>query len=108
MTQAPIAGGRRMWNWAALASATGIGDVAAQTAAEAAPETAPDILRIAFCGDSLAQGLFLTLQPVLRQRSSFQLINGTRHATGLTRSDEHDWPVAIRALNPGMLWIAPR
>jgi len=70
-----------------------------------------EVFRIAFGGDSLAQGLFLTLTPVMRRDEGVRLINGTRHATGLTRSDEHDWPVVLRTLvaqqRPNLLvvWI---
>jgi uncharacterized protein len=49
-------------------------------------------------GDSLAQGLYLTLVPVLRRFQNVRLINGTQHATGLTRTDEHNWPTISREL----------
>lgn len=62
------------------------------------PEPTPaGRVRIQFFGDSLAQGLFLTTSPLLRRRDEVRLLNGTRHATGLTRSDEHDWPTVIQA-----------
>ena len=51
---------------------------------------------ILFCGDSLAQGLYLYTQPALRRRHSVRTVNGTRHATGLTRSDEWDWVQVAR------------
>lgn len=51
----------------------------------------PGRLNIQFFGDSLAQGLWLTTHPLLRRREQLRALNGTRHATGLTRSDEHDW-----------------
>ena len=57
----------------------------------------PGRVRIQLFGDSLAQGLFLTTNPLLRRREELRLVNGTRHATGLTRSDEHDWPAIIQA-----------
>lgn len=66
----------------------------------ARPEQPPALsgrVRIQFFGDSLAQGLFLTTSPLLRRREELRLLNGTRHATGLTRSDEHDWPAIIQA-----------
>lgn len=53
-------------------------------------------VKIQLFGDSLAQGLFLTANPLLRRREELRLVNGTRHATGLTRSDEHDWVATIR------------
>jgi len=51
-----------------------------------------------FCGDSLAQGLFLALNPTLRRRDGLRVVNGTQHATGITRADEHDWPAVTRDL----------
>ena len=84
-------------------------------AAEAAPaQPVPELtgrLNIQLFGDSLAQGLFLSCNPVVRRRDSLRLLNGTRHATGLTRSDEHDWvAVATESLrrNPPqmvLMWI---
>lgn len=53
-------------------------------------------LTILVCGDSLAQGLFLSTQPPLRRRPALRLVNGTRHATGLTRSDDWDWVAVVR------------
>ncbi|OYW10656.1 MAG: hypothetical protein B7Z53_00420, partial [Rhodospirillales bacterium 12-71-4] len=32
-----------------------------------------------------------SLHPVLRRRPTPRLVNGTLHATGVTRTDEHDW-----------------
>jgi len=58
----------------------------------------PDRLSLLFLGDSLAQGLFLSLSPVLRRRSTPRVINGTLHATGVTRTDEHDWTTVTRDL----------
>lgn len=52
-------------------------------------------LTILFCGDSLAQGLYLHSLPALRRVPEVRLVNATRHATGLARSDEHDWTVAV-------------
>jgi hypothetical protein len=68
--------------------------------APAAPATpaVPDKVNLMFCGDSLAQGLYLTLYPLLRRRDTLRVVNGTQHATGLTRSDEHDWPAVARDL----------
>jgi hypothetical protein len=60
------------------------------------PQDAAGALTILFCGDSLAQGLYLSSLPPLRRRSELRLVNGTRHATGLTRSDEYDWVEAVR------------
>ncbi len=57
-----------------------------------------EALRIAFGGDSLAQGMFLALAPVMRHQDGVRLINGTRHATGLTRTDDYDWPTVLRTL----------
>ncbi|TCH96379.1 DUF459 domain-containing protein [Roseococcus sp. SYP-B2431] len=82
--------------------------VLAQPAAERAP---PEQVKILFCGDSLAQGMFLSLNGVLRRRANLRIVNGTLHATGVTRSDEHDWPTAARDLvarnNPNLVifWI---
>ncbi|WP_421989236.1 GDSL-type esterase/lipase family protein [Roseococcus sp.] len=58
----------------------------------------PGPVKILFCGDSLAQGMFLSLNGVLRRRAGLRAVNGTLHATGVTRSDEHDWPTAARDL----------
>lgn len=58
----------------------------------------PEQVKILFCGDSLAQGMFLSLNGVLRRREGVRIVNGTLHATGVTRSDEHDWPTAARDL----------
>ncbi len=73
----------------------------ASTAASAQPSPLPQAasagrVKIQLFGDSLAQGLFLTANPLLRRREELRLLNGTRHATGLTRSDEHDWVTTIR------------
>ena len=57
-----------------------------------------ELVHLLFVGDSLAQGLFLTLQPALRRRDTVRVTNGTQHATGITRSDEHDWPTVTRDL----------
>jgi hypothetical protein len=68
-------------------------------------------LTILYCGDSLAQGLYLATQPPLRRRANLRLVNGTRHATGITRSDEFDWVTAVRdqveRSRPGLMvaWI---
>lgn len=59
---------------------------------------APDRLNLLFCGDSLAQGMFLSLNAQLRRREALRVINGTLHATGVTRGDEHDWPTVSRDL----------
>ncbi len=67
----------------------------------AEPDRAPPPLsqvQILFLGDSLAQGLFLALNPLLRRRDGLRLTNGTQHATGLTRIDDHNWPVVSREL----------
>jgi hypothetical protein len=60
----------------------------------ATPPT-PPTTTILFVGDSLAQGLYLHTLPALRRVPNLRLVNATRHATGLTRSDEHDWTVAV-------------
>lgn len=84
-----------LWAMPGLAQMTDA-DVAAKP--DPAPASAPaGRLRIQFFGDSLAQGLFLTTSPLLRRRDELRVLNGTRHATGLTRSDEHDWPAVIQA-----------
>jgi hypothetical protein len=62
------------------------------------PQGAPQRVNLMFCGDSLAQGLFLTLNPILRRRDGMRVTNGTQHATGITRGDEHDWPTVTRDL----------
>ena len=56
----------------------------------------PSRVNIQFFGDSLAQGLWLTTHPLLRRREDLRALNGTRHATGLTRSDEHDWVATVQ------------
>lgn len=66
-----------------------IRDAAAQTG-DGGPCT------ILYCGDSLAQGLYLYTVPQLRRRPELKVVNGTRHATGLTRSDEWDWVQVAR------------
>ena len=58
--------------------------------------TAPAPVTLLYCGDSLAQGLYLSTQPPLRRRPALRVVNGTRHATGLTRSDEWDWVQVAR------------
>jgi len=68
-------------------------------AADAPPApAAPRRVDLLFCGDSLAQGMFLTLQPALRRRETLRIINGTLHATGVTRGDEYDWTAVSRDL----------
>jgi hypothetical protein len=74
-------------------AACGLGRPAA---ADTAP--VPERLSLLFLGDSLAQGLFLSLSPVLRRRPTPRIINGTLHATGVTRTDEHDWTAVTRDL----------
>lgn len=59
---------------------------------------APERVNLLFAGDSLAQGMFLALNGQLRRRDGLRVINGTLHATGVTRSDEHDWPSVSRDL----------
>lgn len=71
---------------------------ATDPAPEAAERAAPQRVDLLFCGDSLAQGMFLTLQPVLRRRETLRIINGTLHATGVTRGDEYDWTAVSREL----------
>ena len=58
----------------------------------------PERVNLLFCGDSLAQGMFLSLNGLLRRREGLRVTNGTLHATGVTRSDEHDWPSVSREL----------
>ncbi|MFC3026694.1 MULTISPECIES: DUF459 domain-containing protein [Roseomonadaceae] len=58
----------------------------------------PDRVNLLLLGDSLAQGMFLSLNPVLRRRPTPRVINGTLHATGVTRIDEHDWTAVTRDL----------
>jgi hypothetical protein len=89
----------------------------AQAAGEGQPgepkpaQDTPGPLTILYCGDSLAQGLYLSTQPPLRRRANLRLVNGTRHATGLTRSDDFDWVAAVREnverSRPGLMvgWI---
>ncbi len=72
-----------------------------QAAAPAQPQVqqaaaAQSGITLLYCGDSLAQGLYLYTQPPLRRRSAVRVVNGTRHATGLTRSDEWDWVQVAR------------
>lgn len=66
------------------------------TEASARAQDGAAALTILFCGDSLAQGLYLSSLPALRRRGELKLVNGTRHATGITRSDEYDWVEAVR------------
>ncbi len=70
----------------------------AATGAAPAERATPQRVDLLFCGDSLAQGMFLTLHPALRRRETLRIINGTLHATGVTRGDEYDWTVASRDL----------
>lgn len=78
---------------------------------EGEARTPPEQVKILFCGDSLAQGMFLSLNGILRRRGGLRIVNGTLHATGVTRSDEHDWPTAARDLvarhqpNLVLFWI---
>ena len=58
----------------------------------------PPRVDLLFCGDSLAQGMFLSLQPAMRRRETLRIINGTLHATGVTRGDEYDWTAVSRDL----------
>lgn len=78
------------------------GGMGVARAEEDAPKSAapalPERVNLLFLGDSLAQGMFLSLNPVLRRRPSPRLINGTLHATGVTRTDEHDWTSVSRDL----------
>jgi len=87
----PLAGRRAFL--AALATLPG--SIASATSKAPPP---PPRLTILFCGDSLAQGLYLTLQPLLRRREALRTVNGTQHATGITRVDEHNWPEVTRGL----------
>ncbi len=72
---------------------------------------APERVNLLFCGDSLAQGMFLALNGQLRRRDTVRVTNGTLHATGVTRSDEHDWPTVSRDLvarhrpNLTLFWV---
>ena len=59
---------------------------------------APGHVNLLFCGDSLAQGMFLSLNGQLRRRETVRVTSGTLHAAGVTRSDEHDWPSVTRDL----------
>ncbi len=59
-------------------------------------QTSASSLTILYCGDSLAQGLYLSTLPPLRRRPEVRVMNGTRHATGITRGDEFDWVSAVR------------
>jgi hypothetical protein len=94
MTQAP---GRRP-----LLGILSVATMAAAASAARATEPPPReqdgtaALTILFCGDSLAQGLYLSSLPPLRRRHELKLVNGTRHATGITRIDEYDWVEAVR------------
>lgn len=68
------------------------------TSASPPDRPAPERVNLLFCGDSLAQGMFLALNGQLRRRETVRVTNGTLHATGVTRSDEHDWPSVSRDL----------
>lgn len=74
------------------------GSAAAETAPARPEGRAAEPLKLLLMGDSLAQGLYLSLLPMLRRRQNVQLINGTQHATGLTRTDDHNWPAVSREL----------
>ncbi|MGX9963227.1 DUF459 domain-containing protein [Roseomonas sp. F4] len=91
---------RRLLLTTALAAAGG--GARAESGAERSPGpppvVPPDRVNLLFLGDSLAQGMFLALHPVLRRRATPRLINGTLHATGVTRTDEHDWTAVTRDL----------
>lgn len=83
----------------ALLSSAGM--AMAQTAslpAEIPERPTPGRVNLLFAGDSLAQGMFLSLNGILRRREGVRVTNGTLHATGVTRSDEHDWPSVSRDL----------
>lgn len=100
-----------LWRRSVLLGALGLPLATLTRTRPARGENNDEAFRIAFGGDSLAQGMFLTLTPLMRGQEGMRLINGTRHATGLTRSDEHDWPVVLRTLvsrdRPNLLvmWI---
>ncbi|MCO6418827.1 GDSL-type esterase/lipase family protein [Siccirubricoccus sp. KC 17139] len=79
-----------------LLAATAALPAGAQDAALPSPQDGAGGLTILFCGDSLAQGLYLASLPALRRQRELKLVNGTRHATGLTRADEYDWVEAVR------------
>lgn len=81
-----------------LLSSTGTALAQPSPTQPAVERTPPEQVKILFCGDSLAQGMFLSLNGVLRRRGNLRIVNGTLHATGVTRSDEHDWPTAARDL----------
>jgi hypothetical protein len=81
-----------------LLSSAGVAMAQPAPAQPAVERTPPEQVKILFCGDSLAQGMFLSLNGVLRRREGLRLVNGTQHSTGVTRSDEHDWPTAARDL----------
>jgi uncharacterized protein len=61
--------------------------------------------RIALVGDSMAEALAFGFEADAGLKAEFQLRQRTVSASGLVRSDYHDWPKAITALtseNPGM------
>lgn len=83
----------------ALLSSAGMGLAQPAMLPNSLPERpAPDRVSLLFCGDSLAQGMFLALNGQLRRRDTVRVTNGTLHATGVTRSDEHDWAIVTRDL----------
>lgn len=82
----------------ASAAATPAAAVAPPVEKPGTPPPQLSQVQILFLGDSLAQGLFLALNPLMRRRDGLHLTNGTQHATGLTRVDDHNWPVVSREL----------
>ena len=96
-----------------IAAALALPGVARATSPAPQADQAPPPQRVTlmFCGDSLAQGMFLALNPQLRRRDGLRIVNGTQHATGITRADEHDWPAVTRDLtarhrpNLVIIWI---
>ncbi len=87
---------RRLALGSFLAAPFLIRQAAAQPGEAGATATGAAPVVLLYCGDSLAQGLYLFTQPQLRRRPALHVVNGTRHGTGLTRSDEWDWVQVAR------------
>ncbi|MCK8785050.1 GDSL-type esterase/lipase family protein [Roseomonas sp. NAR14] len=80
----------------AAGAAQAVGLPAAPGRDGAAPARGAGGMGVLFLGDSLAQGLYLSMVRSLRGHSGLRLVNATKHATGLTRSDQYDWVAASR------------
>ncbi|MDB5412277.1 MAG: hypothetical protein JWR10_612, partial [Rubritepida sp.] len=70
----PICKPRRRLLYGAMALLSSVGAALAQPVPDALPERpSPDRIKLLFCGDSLAQGMFLSLNGVLRRRDTIRV-----------------------------------